>query len=360
MEFGIFSNGFRPHTTAAQTYAEDIQEIVLADTLGYRDAYISEHHGEPPYIGTVDTIPVPELMMCKAAALTKNIRMGAAVKLLHLHHPLDVAIQAAVIDHLTEGRFIFGYGSGFPSPLFCDERGLSFEDRHDRLEESLDMVLKCWATNEPFDWDGKHWKGKGIVALPKPYTAPHMPMATATDSESMIRMAGERGYTLLSAFLEAPARLDAKAKIYEEAALAAGRKAPRRNITASRIVYVADSKQQALDDLRASVTYEVSVQAQRGFLKMLKNVFKVDVPNDERAIDAMAEAGFYVLGDPDSVAKTIREFYDAAGGFGTFLIVAGKSWATYEKRARSMTRFMQEVAPQLRSLDPVEPATTAV
>lgn len=359
MEFGIFSNGFRPHTTAAQTYAEDIQEIVLADRLGYRDAYISEHHGEPPYIGTVDTIPVPELMMCKAAALTKNIRMGAAVKLLHLHHPLDVAIQAAVIDHLTEGRFIFGYGSGFPSPLFCDERGLSFEDRHERLEESLDMILKCWASNEQFDWNGEHWKGKGIVALPKPYTAPHMPMATATDSESMIRMAGERGYTLLSAFLEAPSRLGAKAKIYEEAALGAGRKAPRRNIAASRIVYVADSKQQALDDLRASVTYEVSVQAQRGFLKMLKNVFKVDVPNDERAIDAMAEAGFYVLGDPDSVAKTIREFYDASGGFGTFLIVAGKSWANYEKRARSMTRFMEEVAPQLRHLDPVEPATTA-
>jgi len=100
MEFGIFSNGFRPHTSAAQTYAEDIHEIVLADQLGFRDCYISEHHGEPPYIDRVDTIPVPELLMCKAAALTKQIRMGAAVKLIHLHHPVDVAIQAAVTDHL--------------------------------------------------------------------------------------------------------------------------------------------------------------------------------------------------------------------------------------------------------------------
>jgi hypothetical protein len=68
MEFGIFSNGFRPHTTASQTYEEDLAEIVLADQLGYRDAYISEHHGEPVYIGKVDTLPVPELLMCKAAA----------------------------------------------------------------------------------------------------------------------------------------------------------------------------------------------------------------------------------------------------------------------------------------------------
>src|SRR4051812_39346045 len=129
MEFGIFSNGFRPHTSAAQTYQEDLAEIVLADRLGFRDAYISEHHGEP----------VPELLMCKAAALTTQIRMGAAVKLIHLAHPVDTAIQAAVTDHVIGGgRFIFGFGSGFPNPLFAHERGLSHEDRHPRLRESLD------------------------------------------------------------------------------------------------------------------------------------------------------------------------------------------------------------------------------
>ena len=145
MEFGIFSNGFRPHTTAAQTYDEDLYEIVLADQLGFRDAYISEHHGEPVYIDKVDTLPVPELLMCKAAGLTKQIRMGAAVKLIHLAHPVDTAIQAAVTDHVIGGdRFIFGFGSGFPNPLFAGERGLSHEDRHPRLRESLDFILKCW------------------------------------------------------------------------------------------------------------------------------------------------------------------------------------------------------------------------
>ena len=55
MEFGIFSNGIRPHTSAGRTYEQDICEIVLADRLGFRDAYISEHHGELPYINRVDT-----------------------------------------------------------------------------------------------------------------------------------------------------------------------------------------------------------------------------------------------------------------------------------------------------------------
>ena len=353
MEFGVFSKGFRPHTSASKTYDEDVREIVLADQLGFTVAYISEHHGERPYINRVDTIPVPELMMCKAAGLTKQIRMGAAVKLIHLHHPLDVAIQAAVTDHmLGGGRFIFGFGTGFPNPLFSQERGLGFDDRYARLEESLDFIFKCWTSDEPFDWDGEHWKATGVVALPKPLVSPHMQIATATESEATIRIAAERGYTLLSAFLEPAAQLRKKGQMYAEAGRAAGRSAPLKDITASRIVYIADSKQEAIEDLRASVAYEISVQAERGFLKMLKGLFDIDVPNNSNAIEALIEAEIYVLGDPDSVAEQLKDFHDRAGGFGTLLIVTGKDWADRERRERSMRRFMEQVAPQLRDLAP--------
>ena len=355
MDFGIFSNGIRPHTSAAQTYEEDIREIVLADQLGYRDAYISEHHGEPPYINRVDTIPVPELLMAKAAGLTKNIRMGSAVRLLHIHHPLDVAIQAAVTEHLLgPDRFIFGFGTGFPLALFAEERGLTFEDRHDRVRESLDFILKCWTEDEPFDWDGDHWKARGAVALPKPLSRPHMAMATATDTEEMIRLSAERQYILLSAFLESAKRLRPKADLYASAAHTAGIENPRRNITASRIVYVADTYEEAVEDLRPAVTFEIGVQAERGFLKMLKHVYDLKVPNDERAVEALADAGMYLLGPPNRIAEQIRTFYDEAGGFGTFLIVTGKDWATREKRFSSITRFMEEVVPQLSDLDPVD------
>ena len=230
-------------------------------------------------------------------------------------------------EHLLgKGRFIFGFGSGFPSPLFSEERGLSYEDRHARLHESLDFVLKCWTTDEPFDWDGTHWKAKGAVALPKPLSTPHMPMATATDSQEMIKIAAERGYILVTAFLESAERIRMKAEQYAGFARAAGRADPRGYITASRIVYVADSEREAIEHLRPAVTHEVSVQAERGFLKMLKNVFGVDVPNDSRAIEALIDAGFYILGDPDTVAAKVRDLFEASGGFGTFLIVTGKDW----------------------------------
>jgi limonene 1,2-monooxygenase len=353
MEFGIFSNGFRPHTTASQTYQEDIAEIVLADQLGFRDAYISEHHGEPVYIGKVDTLPVPELLMCKAAAVTKQIRMGAAVKLIHLAHPVDTAIQAAVADHVIGGnRFIFGFGSGFPSPLFANERGLSYEDRHERLRESLDLILKCWTTPEPFDWDGKYWRGKGIVATPPPLVLPHMPMATATDTPAMIELAGARGYTLLCSQIDSAGAVRKRADRYARAAKAAGRAMPLNNLTVARYVYLADSRREAMDDLRPAFNYELGYQKKRGFIRLINASYGLSFVEDEVTFDQLAETGLYYIGDPDTVARRLGEFYDAAGGFGTLLIVTGKNWATRDKVFRSMRLFMEQVAPRLRSLVP--------
>ena len=352
MEFGIWSNGFRPHTSAAETYDEDLKEIVLADQLGFKVAFISDHHGEQVYVDKVDTLPVSELLMCKAAALTGQIRMGAAVKVIHLQHPLDVAIQAATTDHVIGGaRFIFGFGSGFPNPIFSRERGLSFNDRHERLQESLDFILKCWASKEPFDWDGKHWKAESVVATPSPVNDGIIPIATATESEPMIRMAGERGYTLLTAH-EPPHLLKRKTDIYRSAALAAGRKDPLSNIANARFIYVADSREKAIADLRAAVTFELGFQAARGLLKLAKQVNKWDFDESNVTLEHLVDIGWYIIGTPDEVAARLAKIHRDSGGFGTLLMITGKAWADRARRFRSMRLFMEHVAPQLRDLAP--------
>ena len=85
---------------------------------------------------------------------------------------------------------------------------------------------------------------------------------------------------------------------------------------------------------------------------MLSKVFGLDVPNNEHGIEALIEAEFYILGDADNVTAKLKKFYDEAGGFGTLLIVTGKDWATRQKRERAMRLFMEQVAPQLRDLEP--------
>ena len=353
MEFGIWSNGFRRRTSPAKTFQMDLEEIILADELGFRDCYISEHHSEPIYVGKVDTIPVPELLMCKAAALTQNIRFGAAIKIAHLQHPVDVAIQAAVTDNVIGGgRFIFGFGTGFPSPIFAEMRGMSFQDRHERLRESLELIRSIWAAQEPFDWEGKFWRGKGIVPEPHPFNGQDIPMATATDQPDMLKLAGANGWTILSAFLEPNHMLRKKADIYCEAAEAAGRKNARANVAVSRLIYIADSKDEAMDDMREEATYELSFQINRGLVNFARNVYKLPLEGDTVTIEDMVKHKLYTVGTPDQVAEELIESYEQSGGFGTLLLLTGKSWSTPEKRARSMRAFMDKIAPKLRGLPP--------
>lgn len=354
MEFGIWSNGFRPHTTAAETYNEDLKEIVLADQLGFKVAFISDHHGEQVYVDRVDTLPISELLMCKAAALTKQIKMGAAVKVIHLQHPLDIAIQAAVTDHmLGDGRFIFGFGSGFSAPVFSLERGLSYEDRHGRLLESLEFIQKCWASKQPFDWDGKYWKAKGVVATPSPVNNSSIPMATATETDAMIRMAGERGYTLLTAH-EPPNRLKGKTEVYRAGAQAAGRKNALDGIANARFIYVTDSRAKGIQDLKPAVSFELQFQIERGLFKMAKQLNGWDIDEQNVTFEQLVDLGWYIIGTPDEVAERIATIHEKSGGFGTLLMVVGKAWADYERRARSMRMFMEHVAPQLRGLSPAQ------
>jgi len=101
-----------------------------------------------------------------------------------------------------------------------------------------------------------------------------------------------------------------------------------------------------MEDLRPAITYELGFQIKRGLIRLLKSNYNWQFTGEDVSFDQLAEAGVYFLGDPDSVAGQLKEFYDASGGFGTLLIVTGKDWATREKRARSMKLFMEHVAPK--------------
>ena len=316
MEFGLFSNGFRPHTTAAQTYEEDLAEIVLADQLGFRDCYISEHHGEPVYIDKVDTLPVPELLMCKAAAVTKRIRIGSAVKLIHLHHPVDTATQAAVADHVIGGgRFIFGFGSGFPSPLFSDERGLSYADRHERLRKSPR------SHSQMLGREGAFRLGRQTLARQG-----HCRHATAASCAAYADGDGNRhagdDRSLRDAQLhhaQSPARagrIDPENRRSLHARRqGCGQPAPLSKFAVARYVYLADCRRQAMDDMRADINYELTYQIRRGLIRILTSNYGLSLKADEVTFDQLAEAGVYHLGDPDTVANELRRFFEASAAW---------------------------------------------
>src|SRR5262249_48189131 len=108
MRFGLFMMPMHPPDRAfADAYDRDLDQIVLADRLGFREAWVGEHLTE-----RWENAPAPDLLIAKALALTRNIRLGTGVTLLALHNPLHLAHPIAMLDHMARGRFQWGIGGG--------------------------------------------------------------------------------------------------------------------------------------------------------------------------------------------------------------------------------------------------------
>jgi alkanesulfonate monooxygenase SsuD/methylene tetrahydromethanopterin reductase-like flavin-dependent oxidoreductase (luciferase family) len=216
VDLGIFSNGQRHNTIAANSYAEDLYEIVVADRLGYREAWVSQHIG----VHRPDRQPAPELLLAAAAMKTKQIRLGVAVRGLPLFHPIDVAMQASACDHLTSGRYLFGFGAAGTGSHQMEQRGLDFDERHARMEEALDLIFEVLDRICTVYYAGQFYCGTAINMLPKPYQKPYPPMAMATETDQCIKFAGLEG--------------------------------PRHKLNVCRNVYVSTSVAQAKKELRAT------------------------------------------------------------------------------------------------------------
>lgn len=347
MEFGLFSNGHRHNRVAAQTYEEDLFEVVTADRLGFHEAWISEHIG----LNRPDTLPAPELFICKAAALTKRIRMGPAVRLLPLYHPIDVATQAAVCDHLTGGRYLFGFGGGGVGLGNMEQRGLTDDLRHPMLLEAIELILRCWTATEPFAHEGRFWRGKGINVQPKPLQQPYPPVGVASNDPRFVQMAAERGFSLLLSHYDPPAALRQKIDRYLAAAAAAGQRPRRSLIRICRQVYVARTDKQARNELRAGATVDIEEQ-KVGRPALFSRYIPEGGSIADITYDYLVDRGMIIVGDPDTVYARIKALYDETGGFGTLLLTAGRDWSTREKRARSLRLFREYVLPRLADLEP--------
>src|SRR2546427_6417206 len=108
MQFGLFMMPLHPpHRAFADGYERDVDQIVLADQLGFREAWVGEHLTE-----RWENAPAPDLLLAQALALTKNVRLGTGVTLLALHNPVYLAHRLAMLDHMARGRFQWGIGGG--------------------------------------------------------------------------------------------------------------------------------------------------------------------------------------------------------------------------------------------------------
>jgi alkanesulfonate monooxygenase SsuD/methylene tetrahydromethanopterin reductase-like flavin-dependent oxidoreductase (luciferase family) len=359
MEFGLFSeSGHRHNPIAATTYEEDLAEIVLADELGFREAWIAEPNHVRP-----NTVTHASLLMAKAAGLTERIRFGSAIRQLPLHHPVELVQEANMCDQVTNGRYLFGYGgTHLASHEQLRMRGIEIDGNDDTramVHESIEIILKAWTSSEPFDFEGRFWRGENVHVLPEPFQKPHPPIAAAcSGSEDTIELAARHGFIpLFGRGSDSAQEIRAASDLYRDHASAAGQSVPRSCFHVAHVVYVADTDREAIEDVRESLSVLLEERKREG--PYLARRLQPGQTLDDLTFEYMRETGYYWIGSPDSIAETIAEYYDASGGFGMLLIFAGLPLASPAKIARSMRLLMEEVAPRLARLDPdKELATT--
>ena len=195
MELDLFHElAVPPHAgrSERQVYAETLDELALADRLGFHGAWLVEHHFMPGYSHSSK----PELVLAALAARTTRLRLGLAVIPLPYHHPVHVAERVATLDLLSGGRLEVGIGRGF-SPDEYAAFGVSMADSRVLVDESL-AILRAAAGETPLRFTGRHFALDGITILPRPVQRPYPPLWTAAVSPDTFEWAAARGLGVLA------------------------------------------------------------------------------------------------------------------------------------------------------------------
>ena len=207
MKLGLFMMPLHPpEKSRTVCFEEDIELVVRADELGWSEAWVGQHL-------TLEWEPIPanDIFIATVIPRTKQIQLGTGVTIVPQHHPVNVAVRLAMLDHLSHGRLSCGFGQG---GVPTDWELFDLPDGRTQglmTVEGIDMVVKLWTTEPPFDFKGDFWHIKVEHPVPemnmgrilRPYQTPHpqVAMSIVKGSSMAARMAGQRGYKPLSTSL---------------------------------------------------------------------------------------------------------------------------------------------------------------
>jgi probable F420-dependent oxidoreductase len=314
---------------AGGDFAETIRECERAEAAGFDSVWLGEHHNHRTLY------PAPLIGLAAIAGRTRTMRLGTAVLLLPLYHPLAVAEEAAMVDMISGGRLILGVGAGYAPEEFA-AFGVSITERGSRMDEAVPLIQRLWSEDK-VTHAGRHYHLTDATVSPRPVQRPRPPIWFGGWVEPAIRRAGRLG----EAWLGGPsARLDEVAacvRLYREARRAAGREPDAGDVALMRYVFVADSVERARD------------LAGPSFVRAFEDTYfrwphpVVKRPVGSLTIERLAEDRI-VLGDPASCIRQIQRFREALG-LGHLIFRVSAPGIPRDAAMRSLDMLTREVLP---------------
>jgi alkanesulfonate monooxygenase SsuD/methylene tetrahydromethanopterin reductase-like flavin-dependent oxidoreductase (luciferase family) len=368
MRFGYFMMPMHPPgSDVGQTLQTDLFQVEQLDRLGFHEAWIGEH-----FTAEWENIPAPDIFIGAALQRTRSIKLGTGVSCLPNHNPFHLAHRIAMLDHLAQGRFLWGIGSGgFPGDFEVVGIDPRTGVQRQVSVDTIDAVLAIWDNPRPGAYERHGWTYQVPEYEPriqkhvhlKPFQLPHPPIAVAgvTEKSETLGLAGERGWIPMSINFVTPRVLQSHWASVTEGAARTGRTPDRAEWRVCRAVHVAATDEQARQealggaigrDYRDYFLPLLSMTRGLGGLKMEETM-----PDSAITLDYLCDQ-VWIVGSPTTVARKIRELHAAVGGFGGLLIGA-TDWADSAIWRTSMELFASDVVPALADLGTPAPATTS-
>ncbi len=343
MRFGIFLAPFHsPGQNPTLSLQRDLDLITHLDRLGYDEAWIGEHHS-----AGMEIIASPEIFIAAAAERTRRIKLGTGVISVGYHHPLWIAQRLVLLDHLTQGRIMFGAGPG-SLPTDAAMIGIPQAETRDLLEQGFDLVMKLLTSDEPVNFQNHRWELRDAHLHLRPYSNPLFDIAVAAvASPSGPRLAGRHGVGLLSLGATQTAGFDslgAHWNVMEEQAAHYGTKADRSKWRLVGPVHCAETRAQARQDVAYGIAHWFN------YFKTIAGLPHMSVSGDsvEEMIDFITASGLGVIGTPEDCKTQIERLVaQSNGGFGAFLMLAHE-WANPAATNRSYELFASDVMPEFQ------------
>jgi alkanesulfonate monooxygenase SsuD/methylene tetrahydromethanopterin reductase-like flavin-dependent oxidoreductase (luciferase family) len=343
VKFGMFYEWPNPaRGDWKRLFEEGVEQIQYAEEMGYDFVLVAEHH-----FSNYGQSPAPLLQALHIAQRTRRLKIATAVLVLPVWQPLRLAEEIAVLDNLTDGRFICGIGRGY-QPHEFGRFGVTNEDSRGRFDETLDVLIRAWSSNESFTYDGNYVKiPTPVVVWPKPLQKPHPPLWLAGTSADSIRLAAERDIVPITTGFVGPSGVLKTAAAWAQARLDLGKPLEGLEMGVQTTTHVADSDAEA----RTSMHYaRWQNRANRALQRQDVSDGAVNaIPYEGELNDDDFFNGLY-FGSPDSVIEKFRRLSNAGGTIvSTWMMVGGME---HEKLMKSIRLMGQEVIPALRDVHP--------
>ncbi len=361
MRLGYFTMPVHPmHRNWTETLKEDREAIILADRLGFASAFVGEHLTD-----ACENVPNSMTFLATLIHSTTQIKLATGTSNLSQKHPVLIATQAAMFDHLAEGRFIFGISPG-ALPTDSEAIGTLEVDKNALFAEAIDVILAIWEREAPYDIDFPNNRFKvstrktmmahlGVGFMGKPYQKPRPEIVGTVVmpfSPGVVLM-GKRDFHPLSANFLLAKHLKSHWTNYAKGKAEAGQKADIDDWRIARTIFVADddkvARRYARDDAKSPYSHyfgNMRAKMKRGNRLYVFKSHK-EQPDEEITHDyVMDNCVFY--GTVNKVVDQILAMREETGDFGE-LVYAGMDWVDPKLAKRSMQLMAEEVMPRVNT-----------